>query len=159
MDPISALGLACNVIQIIGFGQEVFSLARRLSKDSSPDPSLADTSARLSDLSGELQNSLNKQKQTGNLDQNQLRIQNVANKCLSLSNNLGEELDQIKWKADPNGTTSKTQRRLPGQIWRSLRRKSKIDKLQAEMTQIEQIMQTTILTDMWYDRFYLNMAH
>ena len=85
------------------------------------------------------------------LSQNQLRLQNAANKCLSLSNSLTEELDQIKWKTDPKGNTSNTQRRLLGQTWKSLWRKSKMDKLQAEMTQIEQTMQTAILTDIWYD--------
>ena len=151
MDPLTALGVACNIMQIISFGHEVFSLARRLRKDGSPDASLADKSARLSDLSGELQNSLDMQQQTRPLSQNQLRLQNVAKKCLSLSNNLTEELDQIKWKTDPKGNNSKTQSRLLGQTWKSLWRKSKIDKLQAEMTQIEQTMQTTILTDIWYD--------
>jgi hypothetical protein len=158
MEPLTALGIACNVMQIISFGQEVFSLARHLSKDGSPDASLADKSARLSDLSGELQNSLNIQKQARPLEPNHLRLQNVARKCLSLTNNLAQEFDQIKWKANPKGTNSKTQRRLLGQTWKSLRRKSKIDKLQAEMTQIEQTMQTTILTDMWYDIFHLTMA-
>jgi hypothetical protein len=158
MDPLTVMGIACNVMQIISFGHEVFSLARRISKDGSPDASLADKSARLSDLSGELQSSLNMQQQTRPLNQTQLRLHNVAKKCLSSSNNLTEELDQIKWKTESKGSNSKTQRRLLSQTWKSLWRKSKIDKLQEEMTNIEQTMQTTILTDMWYDAISSKIA-
>jgi len=151
MEPLIALGLACNVVQLVSFGHEVLSLARRLSKDGSPDANLADKSARLSDLSSELKDSLSAQNHARALDQNQLRLQTVANRCLSLSNNMAEELDKIRLKADPKGSNSKSQRTLLGQTWTSLRRKSKIQKLQAEMAQVEQTMQTIILTDMWYD--------
>jgi hypothetical protein len=116
-------------MQIISFGHEVFSLARRISKDGSPDAILTDKSTRLSDLSKELKSSLNMQQQTTPLNQNQLRLLNVAKKCLTASADLTEELDQIKWKTESKDNNSKTQRRLVSQTWKSLWRKSKIDKL------------------------------
>ena len=151
MDPLTALGIACNVMQILSFSHEIFTLARRIAHDGSPDASLADKSAHLSDLSEDLQGSLKKQQETKHLTKQQQCLQKVAKKCLGSAKDLAEELDNIKWKPGPSGSNSKAQRRLLSQTWKAWWGKSKIDNLEKEMTQAEQAMQSTMLSELWYE--------
>lgn len=151
MEALAAFGIACNVMQVVSFSHEIFNLAQRIAQDGSPDASLADKSAQLSDLSQDLQGSLKMQQQTKPLTENQQRLQRLAKKCLNSAESLTEELDKIKWKTGPDGTNSRTQRWFLSQTWKLWWRKSKIDKLQKEMTDVEQTLQSTILADLWYD--------
>jgi hypothetical protein len=84
------------------------------------------------------------------LTEQQQRLQKVAQKCLKASKDLTEELDKITWKPGPEGSNSKTQRKAVSQAWKTWWRKSKIEKLQKEMAEIERIMQSSILADLWY---------
>ena len=149
MDPLTALSLACNVIQIVSFSHEIFTLANQIAKDGSPDANLAENATHLSELSQNLQDSLQSQK-AKSLTEQQQRLQKVAQKCLKASKDLTEELDKITWKPGPEGSNSKTQRKAVSQAWKTWWRKSKIEKLQKEMAEIERIMQSSILADLWY---------
>jgi hypothetical protein len=149
MDPLTALSLACNVIQIVSFSHEIFTLANQIAKDGSPDANLAENATHLSELSQNLQESLQSQKAKP-LTEQQQRLQKVAQKCLKASKDLTEELDKITWKPGPEGSNSKTQRKAVSQAWKTWWRKSKIEKLQKEMAEIERIMQSSILADLWY---------
>lgn len=37
LDPVTALGLACNVFQIISFVDEVYDVSKRIAEDGNPD--------------------------------------------------------------------------------------------------------------------------
>lgn len=47
LDPLTAMGIACNVMQVISFCCETISLAKRMKEDGTLDPKLRDFADRL----------------------------------------------------------------------------------------------------------------
>ncbi len=58
MEPASALAVAFKAVKVVRFCKDVVQLERTISRDGSPDASLAEKSAQLSAISGDLEASL-----------------------------------------------------------------------------------------------------
>jgi hypothetical protein len=142
-------------LQIVSFSHETFTVAKRIAKDGSPDPNIADNVAHLSSLSQILEDELLSQQKKEPLTKHQQRLKEMAQKCLKISKDLKEELDKMKWKAEPGESCPKTERSVLSQTWKFGWAKSKMERLQKEMRGVEQTMQSSILTDMWYGNIYL----
>jgi wobble nucleotide-excising tRNase len=149
MDPLSALTISCAVMQVISFSHEVFTVAKRIAEDGSPDANLADTATQLTGLSKNLQSHLATKQNTKPLNEAQQRLEKVAQKCLKTSKELTEELDKIEWKPGSGSAASKTKRSISSQTLTWWWRRSKIGRLQKEMREVEKTMQSSILEDLW----------
>lgn len=54
LEPIAALSLACNILQVIGIGLETVRVPKQVYRDGALDPALADKAAVLDDLGGQI---------------------------------------------------------------------------------------------------------
>ncbi|KAH8803519.1 hypothetical protein F5884DRAFT_739958 [Xylogone sp. PMI_703] len=148
MDPLSILSISCAVMQITSFSHELFSVAKRISKEGLPDASLAGKVAHLADISVYLQNHLATKQNTKSLSKIQQSIQDTAQKCLTISREITEEFNKIEWKRGPESpTTMKRKPIFQGLMWS--RRRSKIKTLEKEMDEVEKLMRDSILEDIW----------
>ena len=59
MDPLSALSIACNVMQVVSFGLETISLCKAIYTNTHPDSRLADSGRHLEDLGASITRQLN----------------------------------------------------------------------------------------------------
>ncbi len=81
MEPLAALGLASNVLQMISFVHETASTYARLAQSGTPDWNLSSNTERLIDLTANLQASLGQViPQSATPDENKLAT--LAAKCL-----------------------------------------------------------------------------
>lgn len=138
MDPLTALGIACNVMQVISFAHEVASAVKQLKKDGSVDPKLREHAGNLSATSEQLNQSLSDFNATP-ISKPQADLRDIATKCLQTSTAMQSKLDQI----DSNGR---------GPIMKVFKMKwkmSELQKLENDMQKYQDGMQTRILVYLW----------
>lgn len=96
MDPLTAFGLTCNVIQVLSFGHEALSLCRRVCRDGSPEPNLSHNSAQLQSLSKKLLESINAAQTSNNsLSREQEDLQSTASKLIDVTTQLSKLLKEV----------------------------------------------------------------
>ena len=158
MDPLSALAIAGAVMQVISFSHEMIELYGKIKSDGSPDASLAEKSTQLSSTAKILGDKLGT-KWPKPLTKDQKTLQQIAEKCLDRGKDLTDELNKIEWKPSQNGSKPRVQRGTISQMWMTWRRKPKIEKLEKDLKDVEQTMQTTILTSSWYEFAFFITKH
>jgi hypothetical protein len=142
LEPLVALGIACNAIQCLSFGHEVISLCKRHFESGSADPSVADNAAILSSYSTQLRNSLDSARKP--LSKEESELLSVSRNCLVAATKLIAELDKIR------GESAKG--RLLASICASLRllkRKSKIEGLEKAMRRYQDTLNFGLLHRIW----------
>ena len=140
MDPLSALGLACNVMQVISFVHETISIYKRLRRDGSSNSELAYYVSHLSTLSGNLRGSIDDTaKQKGSLNQQEKELQAIANECYRTSTALQAELSNV---ANPSVGSHRTALRATlKNVWR----RSDLEKSEKTMVANQRLLETKIL--------------
>ncbi|KAI9658091.1 MAG: hypothetical protein M1821_002751 [Bathelium mastoideum] len=146
MDPLTALGLACNVMQVISFAHETISLCKRLYRNGSSNPDLVYHASHLSILSSNLQVSINDAARQGSsLNQQRKELQAIANECYHASTALQVELEQV---ANPSvGSYRMAIRATLKTIWRQ----NSLDKLEKNMVAIQRLLETKLLGQLYID--------
>ena len=136
----------------------MIDLYGKIKSDGSPDANLAEKSAQLSGTAKILRDKLGT-KWPKPLTKDQKTLQQIAEKCLDRGKNLTDELNKIEWKPSQNGSKPRAQRETIPQMWMTWRRKPKIEKLEKDLKDVEQTMQTTILTSSWYEFAFFITKH
>jgi hypothetical protein len=90
MDPLSALSLACNIMQIVSFVHEAYETSKRISEDGSADSTSLGNATRLAALSRKLDGSINAMDKPLTKEQHDLLT--TAQKCAEVSNKLQKDL-------------------------------------------------------------------
>jgi hypothetical protein len=90
MDPLTALGLTCDVLQVITFGREVLSLCMRVYRDGSLEPDLAYNALHLQSLSTKLVESFRAARTPNQLSKDQYDLQDIAFRLLKTTNQLNQ---------------------------------------------------------------------
>ncbi|KAL8364710.1 hypothetical protein RB595_003814 [Gaeumannomyces hyphopodioides] len=94
LEPIVALGVACNILQIIGVGRETVRIARQVYQEGVFDPALADKAAVLGDLSKRIRDATITTRvgiPSTPPDRDSLLLE-LAEKCLNNAQSLREEV-------------------------------------------------------------------
>ncbi len=100
MDPLTSLSLASNVIQIVDFSTQLVSKGYKIYK--SADGTLAENldaeavTNSLKTLSGKLQGSIENNRNSEGLSDDDQRLINLCTKCQDLASELLTKLDRVK---------------------------------------------------------------
>jgi hypothetical protein len=148
MDPLTALGLTSNVIQVISFGREVLSLCMRVYRDGSLEPDLAYNAVYLQSLSTKLVESFHAAQTPNQLSKDQYGLQDIASKLLKTTNQLNQLVEDI----GVGGASSR--RAVVGYAMKYfLRYKTKIQSLEKTMIGYQNTLNSRILVHLWYVTF------
>jgi hypothetical protein len=142
-EALLALGLACNVIQIISFSLETLAIANKIRKEGSFNTDLAQNVQRIEKLSQELEISMQNFPQGNQAPQSQTpqsELIDIARDCNSIASQMTSELSKIS--NSKGGTFGKT--------LNVVYRKSKLEKMEKTMTQCQQSLNSRLLQRLWY---------
>lgn len=145
MDPLTAFGLTCNVIQVLSFGHEALSLCRRVCRDGSPEPNLSHNSAHLQRLSKKLLESINAVQASNQLSREQEDLRSIASKLVDVTTQLSKLLDEL--------TIDGAHRRrsaIANTIKYLLLYKRKIQPLEKAMVSFQNTLDSGTLAHLWY---------
>ena len=98
MDPLSALGVASNVIQVVDFSIRLVSKGVEFYKDGSPAENVdaEEITQSLKGLNGKLQRSIQDSKCGGPLSEEDESLMGLCANCERVANELLRRFDQIK---------------------------------------------------------------
>ncbi|KAF7547599.1 hypothetical protein G7Z17_g7633 [Cylindrodendrum hubeiense] len=138
MSGIEALGLACNIFQVISFGREVIDIAKRLYRDGSLDESLAEHSVFLDNISSHIQAV---EILGNNAKKHEKDLVQIAEKCKIASRDLREEIVFILGQS-AKGSLARTLKVAAKTTWR----KRRLDRLEKDLSNAEKLMHSGLLT-------------
>ena len=144
LDPMSALGFACNIIQIVDFSLEAVAKFRELYKDgaSSENRDLEDMALRLKSLRVSLVTVHPITRQSRPVFVDDKEIQALADECCKTADELTAELDTLKISG-PNNRRQAVQK-----FYRSIRRKSVVEGIQRKLDGYQKLLDTRILVNL-----------
>jgi len=143
MEALVALGLACNVMQILSYASETCSLWKRLLETGDAHPTLRENAAAIATLSASLRDSLTNLPHPISEAENQLL--SLANSCLAASDSLTCELNRtIKIAAKGKlGAAIKSAVRLR-------LGKSRLERLAKDVRVYRETLESGLLLRIWY---------
>ncbi|RSL70866.1 hypothetical protein CEP53_001751 [Fusarium sp. AF-6] len=138
MEPLAALGLACNIMQLLSFGGEAISLCRKVYKTGEIDPSLKDYSSQTAKICESLNDNLT-QRQL-NLGSDALALQQRAIMCKTAADKLNHELELLA----PTGGAGGWRRSLTAPI-NAIRHKHHLSDLEKDLNKLKSGLDTQLL--------------
>lgn len=99
MDPLSALAIACSVMQVISFSKEIISTTRKIREEGAVDVTLEDNAEGLSKSSNTLKEYLGKiavRNQAPVTGGNEAELRDVAAKCLKTSEDISMTIREVE---------------------------------------------------------------
>ena len=150
LDPMSALGLACNIIQIVDFSLEAVAKFRELYKDgaSSENRELEDMTIRLKDLRADLNIVSPTTRESKPLFIDDKELEALADECCKTADELTAELDTLKISGP-----HKKRQAVP-KFFRSIRRKSVVEGIQRKLDGYQKVLDTRILVNLRFVLFF-----
>jgi len=93
LEPLAALGLACNVMQLIDFARETTSICKAVYETGTPDPGLVSTIGHMTGAFENLSNSLDSAR--GSADPDERALLEVARDCQAVAKKLKAKVNKI----------------------------------------------------------------
>ncbi|KAL8322395.1 hypothetical protein RB597_008228 [Gaeumannomyces tritici] len=160
LEPIAALGLACNILQVIGVGLETVRVAKQVYRDGKLDPVLADKARVLDLLSSEIRTAATTTTTTATTktttaasgsakpappqSRADKQLLELADKCMSAARDLQEEVNFL------GAQSSKVQLVATLKIAaKTTWRKRRLDTLDRKLREAETLLQTGLLTKIY----------
>lgn len=142
LEPLAALGLACNIFQLIEVGRDTIKLAKDVYQSSTPslDKALQENAVVLSSISREVR-AAKPPTRPSKLEQ-QLLL--TAEKCFCAVRDLQEEVRFLLGNAKQNQLVSAL-KVVANTTWR----KRRLERLKAGLENAEKMMKTTLLAQIW----------
>lgn len=142
LEPLAALGLACNIFQLIEVGRDTINLAKGIYQSSTPciDKALQDNAVVLDNISREVK-ATQRPTRPSKLEQ-QLLV--TAEKCSSAARDLEEEVRFLLGNAKQNQLASALK-----VVAKTTWRKRRLDRLKEGLESAEKLMKTTLLAQIW----------
>ena len=141
MSGLEALGVACNIFQVISFGHETINLCKRVYQNGSPCCDLSDNAAQLNAFSSQIKKFSIPSKPTREDQQ----LHNVASKCQKVSADLLEEIVFITGHTK-KGSLKATLKVAAKTNWR----KRRLDTLEKKLADVQRLMETGLLVRIWF---------
>lgn len=139
-EPIAALGLACNVLQLVEVGHRTINLIKSVYHSGSPDDTLEENAAILEDILVEMKTS-DRPAKCPNREQ-QLLV--AADRCSTAARDLREEIKFLVSNAR-QGSFASTLKVVTKTHWRRRR----LERLKESLDRTEKLMQTGLLARIW----------
>ncbi|KAK7699919.1 hypothetical protein SLS64_011350 [Diaporthe eres] len=139
LEPIAALGLACNILQLAELGKKTIDRIKAIYQGGNPDEELERSAAILEELATEVK----KHSQPGRKKYEEILFKSAAT-CATVAGDLGEELRFLSENAKKGSLVSalKVTTRV---AWRQRR----LQRLRRNLDAEEQRMQTSLLAQVW----------
>ncbi|KAL8337566.1 hypothetical protein RB598_006458 [Gaeumannomyces tritici] len=148
LEPIAALGLACNILQVIEIGIKTVQLARQLYKDGELDPTLGDNGRFLVTLSDQILSTsvINATGEGGrkNYGPQDQRIVDLAIKIHRAARDLVEEVNFLRGRPTKSQVFA-TLHTVAKTFWR----RKRLEKLEKNLREAEQQLQAGLLTEIY----------
>ncbi|EHA53254.1 hypothetical protein MGG_07819 [Pyricularia oryzae 70-15] len=135
LEPIAALGLACNILQVVGIGRETVRLARKVYQDGELDPALGENAELLRKISDAIRTTATA---TAARDK---QLLNLADKCHGAARNLDEEVKFLHGVPGGKAKLMVALRVAAKTTWR----KRRLDNLDRKLKETEAHLQTGLL--------------
>lgn len=141
MEPLAAFGLACNVMQVIDFSLKAVSVCRQIKKHgtTSERKRLSEEMDRICDAADRTKNAF---LTPGITDPNEIKLQQEAEKCIDLTNQLQAKLQPL--------LDTKSLWRVLRKVGKEFKEKDEIASLGSEIERCQRLLQTEILINMKY---------
>ncbi|KAF9871721.1 hypothetical protein CkaCkLH20_10919 [Colletotrichum karsti] len=137
MESIAALGLACNIFQVISVGHETIRLVKDIYNKGSIESPLAEYSVSLRDISSHISTFELPQK----APQYQKQLKENAAKCYAVARDLAEEISFLLAEK-AKGDLLKTLKTVAKTTWR----KRRLERFERQLKDLEKQMQSGLLT-------------
>lgn len=141
LEPLAALGLACNILQLVELGQKTIGIIKTVYQGREPDAELKQNAVVLGRLAKEVESSLSP---TGVSGYEEILLQSAAS-CSTAANKLQKEVYLLFGNAKKGSHTSAVKVAITVH-WRRYR----LDKLKQNLEMEEKRMQTSLLAQIWY---------
>lgn len=142
LEAMAALGLACNIFQVISFGHETISLVKRIYQNGTPGGALSGNASHLREIASRIE-SAQVPSAAASARQDQILL-TVAQKCQTAARDLQEEVKFIVEGAAA-GSLGATLKVAVKTNWR----KRRLDRLEKDLRDAERLMQTGLLAQTW----------
>lgn len=143
-EALAAFGLACNVMQVIGFVQDGAHMCKTIYETGSLDPQLAQTTRYITESLERLRESLGHVLPFGKEEQELLEI---AQGSLNTAAELKAELDKISTRM----AKGKHSAAFNGWLRATLGGRKRIKNLEKAMRDRQHILETRLLIRIWYE--------
>ena len=148
LDPLSALGVAASVIQLVEFSTPIISKGQHLYKSpsgtSAENEETAAAAKRLKDLARGIQESLQTGPDTGDEDQDALEA--ITSECLKVADELALELEKLKVSAGAKFRRWKSFRQALKYAWS----KEKLENTRRRLIELREDLGTHVIVDLRY---------
>jgi hypothetical protein len=144
MEALAGLSLACNVMQVMSFAHETFSLCKKIYSEGEANPSLGANAKTMAILTKALQNTIldHAAKPVTEADH---ELQSIARKCLDAANRLAAKLEDLG-QANSKGHIKKTVKSAFKHWWRS----DELQQLRDEMREYQITLDSGLLLRIWF---------
>ncbi|KAJ4386878.1 hypothetical protein N0V93_009777 [Gnomoniopsis smithogilvyi] len=139
LEPIAALGLACNILQLVELGCQTIDRIKNVYQGRSLDKDLDENAAALGILSDEVK----KETQPGRKKYEKVLLES-AEKCFTAAQDLREEVRFLLRNAK-QGSLASALKVSSKVAWR----KRRLERLKGSLEQAEKQMQSGLLTQIW----------
>lgn len=140
LEPLAALGLACNVLQLVEVGHETIDLIKTVYRGGSPDATLDQHAAILKSISDEAKTC----RRPTNCPKHEHQLFAAAERCSTAARDLREEIQFLVGNAK-QGSLASTLKVVAKTNWRRRR----IERLKESLDSTETLMQTGLLIRIW----------
>ncbi|RSL57756.1 hypothetical protein CEP54_008121 [Fusarium duplospermum] len=138
MEPLAALSLACNIMQLLSFGGEAISLCRKVYKTGEIDPSLKDYSCQTAKICESLNDNLTQRQLDLGPDASDLQQRAIM--CKAAADKLNHELELLT----PTSGTSGWRRGFTAPI-KAIRHKHHLSELEKDLNNLKSGLDTQLL--------------
>jgi hypothetical protein len=144
MESLVALGLACNILQVISFCRVTIETFTDIKSSGSAQPDLAEITSKLEGLSLQLQSSISNTRRSSAPSSlpsvYSTQLLDAARDCNAAATKLRNELDAI----------AKSKGGVAGKTLAASRRRSRIQRLEKSLVHHQQLLNTQLLVKLWY---------
>jgi len=148
LEPLAALGLACNVFQIVSFAREVYQVSKTvLETGDVPPPALATTLEDLAKVFRDVESTTTAS--NANLTSRDRELVKIAKEC-------SEAAAALKQKLDKTPVTPTNGRGRWSESWVAVKavagassRKKKLEKLEQLVETHQKALETRLLANIW----------
>lgn len=141
LEPLVALGLTCNILQIVDVGRQTVGLIRKVYQGGIPDDTLNENAASLGSLSDEVK----KCQHPARCPMHEKKIVEAAERCSTAAMELREEIRFLVENAR-KGSLASAIKVVAKTNWR----KRRLDRLQRNLEDTEKLLQMNLLERTWY---------
>jgi hypothetical protein len=145
MEALAGLSIACNVLQIVSFVHETFSLCKRLYEDGESDPALGTNAKAMVVLTKSLQHTVfHPPGATNPVTQADYELERIAKECLASADRLTTRLEALG-VYDSRRRLTKTAKSAFKLWWRS----GEFQRLVEEMREYQKTLDSGLLLRIW----------